>query len=157
MKDPDCPVGLEYGNHPLGSFPDCTCTPEPTPRPTLAGGNRLADVLSEVYAERRRQDAKWGGVETRTDLPSATPLYQESAPHVMGAIDLGEFAYLVEQWGRNSMRSEDTAAGILAEEVGEALAEAARGDQAKLREELIQVAAVAVFWVELLDLGLGGA
>lgn len=40
---------------------------------------------------------------------------------------------------------------ILVEEVGEAAKETYEGDTVKLREELIQVAAVAVAWIEAID------
>jgi len=100
------------------------------------------DVLTEVAAERLRQDARWGEqshpdgtglveacglLQSRTDLPSerARRLNQE-------AIRTGRLTWAL----------------ILLEEVCEALEER---DPARLRAELVQVAAVAVQWAEAID------
>jgi len=91
-------------------------------------------VLSEVAAERNAQDEKWG---------------QQNHPDGTG----GEYRAVMAEMAR--LRCQDAArAGavgwmhILDEEVGEAFAET---DSAKLRAELVQVAAVAVAWVEAID------
>lgn len=90
--------------------------------------------LVDVAAGRRRQDDKWG---------------EQNHPDGTGGAWFGAMA-------ERKRDDADTAAAkgfltwrhILAEEVYEALAET---DPAKLREELIQVAAVAVSWVEAID------
>lgn len=99
-------------------------------------------VYLEVALERSAQDQKWG---------------QQNHP------DLGEAA-LANQLSRemfsvfaDSYKASNDAAvkagtidwtGILLEEVYEALAEE---DTAKLREELVQSAAVIVAWIEAID------
>lgn len=92
------------------------------------------DVLGEVYTERERQDQCFG----EQNWPSGT----------------GDLSYkdAADTWRRlndeQAKVEKLTFAGILMEEVFEALSES---DSARLREELIQVAAVAVCWVEKLD------
>lgn len=91
-------------------------------------------VFRDIVEERAAQDARWG----EQNHPDGTSS---------------------EMWGPNAklwrFRCDGAAkAGdvtwkhILLEEVYEALAES---DPAKLREELIQVAAVAAAWVEAID------
>ncbi|WP_223167374.1 NUDIX hydrolase [Nonomuraea sp. SYSU D8015] len=94
----------------------------------------LARVLGDVAAERAAQDEMWGMQE----LPDGTGGGRTAADS-----------------GRARQETE-TAAGdgtltwrhILAEEVLEAFAEA---DRDRLRAELVQVAAVAVKWIQSLD------
>jgi hypothetical protein len=90
-------------------------------------------VLAEVERERGQQDEKWGEQnhadgtgEDYAELAEAARAQCDSAARV-GAVT----------WRH-----------ILLEEVCEAAAEA---DPRKLREELLQVAAVAVAWVEAID------
>lgn len=94
--------------------------------------------LDEVRVERARQDDKWG---------------QQNHPNGTGrGADVG--------WAEVARRECDDAAKggyiewrhILSEEVAEAFAEA---DPARLREELIQVAAVCVAWCEAIDRAAG--
>lgn len=90
-------------------------------------------ILNEIRAERARQDEKWG----EQNHPDGTgPGYQKHANaarrRCQAAAALGLLSYRE----------------ILEEEVFEAFAES---DPAKLRAELIQVAAVTVAWVEKLD------
>lgn len=101
---------------------------------TCLDGDTLANLLVEVWEERERQHAKFG-----------------EQNHVDGT----GYAYLREQADKARRESEAAfAAGhgswrlILREEYREALAES---DPAKLRAELIQVAAVAVAWAEAID------
>lgn len=97
-----------------------------------------ADVLVDVAAERRRQDEKWG----QQDHPNGTGAFK---PEADAARERCErlFATGYPMWWP-----------ILLEEVYEALAEE---DPAALREELIQVAAVAVGWIECIDRRAEGA
>lgn len=94
----------------------------------------MAVVLAEVIQERVRQDEKWG----EQNHPDGTGLSWEieaakSARRVCDRkADLGTVSW----------------ADILHEEYAEALAER---DVERLREELVQVAAVAVAWIEAID------
>lgn len=104
-------------------------------------------VLTEVLNERVRQHRKWG----RRDHPDGT------GPGLnLGVLPMGAFglrADRLEAWARlRCQQAErdggDTYERILTEEWAEAIA---ADDPAKLRAELVQVAAVAVAWVEKLD------
>lgn len=90
-------------------------------------------VLNDVWTERRRQDAKWG----EQNHPDGTSEMWQPEADLMRR-ECEEAA----QGGQLSWKH------ILLEEVAEAIAEE---DVTKLREELIQVAAVAVAWVEAID------
>lgn len=96
-------------------------------------------VLAEVIAERANQEAKWG----EQNHPS---LFSENARR--------KFAAAADRWKAiNDARSADddsavTWDGVLLEEVYEALAE--EGEDL-MRTELVQVAAVAVAWIESID------
>ncbi|MGW2550025.1 hypothetical protein [Streptomyces sp. NPDC001635] len=91
-------------------------------------------VLSEVLAERIRQDQKWG---------------EQNHPDGTGNKSQQDYAEQARRWCQAAFGSGyGTWADVLAEEVAEANAER---EPAKLRAELIQVAAVAVAWVEALD------
>lgn len=103
-------------------------------------------VLAEVHDERRRQEAKWG----QQDHPNGT------GPYMLGELVAdGQHTYAVgiERWARQRCDKRHRAGmgtyeQILTEEWAEAVAQS---DPAKLRAELIQVAAVAVAWVESID------
>lgn len=92
-----------------------------------------AAVAREVIQERVRQEAKWG----EQNHPDGTT----------GVYGLTRDFYrdLCDQKHRDG---KGTWLDILFEEFYEAAAEV---DPAKLREELIQVAAVAVAWIEAID------
>lgn len=91
-------------------------------------------VLAEIRAERGRQDDKWG----EQNWPDGTggPIWEAEAMAAKAATDA------------NAQNGSTTYGDILIEEVYEAMAES---DAARLREELIQVAAVAAAWVESID------
>lgn len=91
-------------------------------------------VLRDVHVEREAQDRKWG----QQSHPDGTGQYgdKEFADMARSACDEAHRA------GRGTWRD------ILWEELNEALAES---EPAKLRAELIQVAAVAVNWIEAID------
>lgn len=99
-------------------------------------------VLREVRRERARQNEKWGLMQ---ELPSFLVTSREfrerwslpSADEVKASVDAQDEEGLSNH------------ADILLEEVMEAFSE---DDPKKLREELVQVAAVAVKWVERLDM-----
>lgn len=90
-------------------------------------------VLMEVSRERVQQDSQWG----EQDHPNGT------GPH---------FAFVAEEMRKSCANAFSRGVGtwmdILTEEFYEALAEE---DPEALRAELIQVAAVAVAWVEAID------
>lgn len=90
-------------------------------------------VLAEVANERGRQDATWG---------------EQNHPDGTGRPGSREFADYVRALCKANGPAEDNWRDILYEEVAEAFAET---DPAKLRAELIQVAAVAVNWIGAID------
>jgi hypothetical protein len=96
-------------------------------------------VLAEVAAERTRQDEKWGE-QNHPDGPPRrlAPLIRDSARHNCQA---------AAAEGRLTWQH------ILREEVAEAHAET---DPARIRAELVQVAAVAVAQIEAIDRRAGG-
>lgn len=92
------------------------------------------DVVAEVAKERARQDQKWGE--------------QNHADGTGG--QMREFAAMAaREWcDQRHKTNDETWLDILNEEICEAFAET---DPEKLRQELLQVAAVAVAWIEALD------
>lgn len=103
-----------------------------------------ARVLEEVSHERIRQDAKWG-VQNH---PNGTgedwnEWNGQGSGHIQRVADEKR-----EACERHFCNGTGSYADILSEEFYEALAES---DPARLRGELIQVAAVAVAWVEKID------
>lgn len=105
----------------------------------------VARVLADVVAETTRQDAKWG----EQNHPDGTG--PELVPLPAGLEGLS--AHSLSLWARevtdmNAAEGSVTWRDILLEEVFEAIAEE---DPARLRVELVQVAAVATQWVEAID------
>ncbi len=95
-------------------------------------------VLVDVAAERARQDAKWGE-QNHVDADALAGHPIPAAPVAKRTVDrAAKGGYL-------------TWADILIEEVAEAIDEAVSGATGALREELIQVAAVATQWAEAID------
>lgn len=90
-------------------------------------------ILREIAGERERQDAKWG-LQHHPD--GARRLFAQVADRYRASCDAAARA------GRVTWRH------ILLEEVYEGLAEE---HPAKLRSELVQVAAVVVNWIEDID------
>ncbi|GAA2159263.1 hypothetical protein [Glycomyces lechevalierae] len=101
-----------------------------------------ATVLDEIAAERARQDAQWGeqnhpdGTGPKVVLAGGNAWMEEHAEHARRECQTAADAEAVT-WRH-----------ILREEVYEAFAEF---DPAALRAELVQVAAVAVAWIEAID------
>lgn len=91
------------------------------------------DVLSDVFAERVKQHHRWGA----NDWPDGTG-------GAGAADDLASARLAYDQ----AFRSGGAWLAILAEEFAEVAAETSRDE---LRAELVQVAAVAVQWVEAID------
>lgn len=95
--------------------------------------DRTHDVLAEVLLERAAQDARWGE-QNHPDGTSVT--FCPVAEHAK------------RRCGRKALAGTLTFADILNEEFWEAMCEK---DSPSLREELLQVAAVAVAWIEAID------
>lgn len=106
-------------------------------------------VLDEVFDERERQHAKWGE-QNHPDGTGGEPSATRSLS------DVEALREIRRRHAAETKRLCDAAAAegrctwrlILREEVDEAVAE---DDPEKLRAELIQVAAVAVSWIEAID------
>lgn len=92
-----------------------------------------AAVAREVIQERVRQDEKWG---EQNHPDGSSRVWSKSADFYRDLCD------------ERHRQGVGTWLDILLEEVYEAAAEE---DSTKLRKELIQVAAVAVAWVEAID------
>ena len=107
----------------------------------MVGDPVLEAVLFEVAQERARQDAKWG--EQNHPDGTARPW---PAIFRLSFADCAQIARL--QVDHEAKIGTSNYTSILLEEVFEALAET---DPAKLREELIQIAAVCVQWVQAID------
>lgn len=107
-----------------------------------AADRRRADVMAEILAERWAQDQAWG----EQNHPDGT------GPSVLVHFPYGTARYAAdrarERCKRSAANGTVTWLDVLTEEFHEALAE---DNPAKLRAELIQVAAVAAAWVEAID------
>jgi len=101
--------------------------PGPEPEPCWA-------VLTEVAEERARQDTRWGEQNhpDGTGGPLTATTAQVARSQCQDAAEQGNVTWR----------------DILREEVAEAMAES---DPVRLRDELVQVAAVAVNWAEAID------
>lgn len=101
---------------------------------TSFSGELTTAVLNDIFTERERQQEKWG--EQNHPDGTGEGWYVEKATYARWdaewAVANGNLSWLL----------------ILREEFYEAMAES---DPTRLREELIQVAAVAVAWVEAID------
>lgn len=114
-------------------------------------------VLNQVLAERGRQFAKHGDQSHVPDGTGPAEILRDLPVH-QAAARMDHLA----AWARGRTDAHAHAGGdgtvtfadILLEEVFEALGE---DDPARLRAELLQVAAVAVQWVETIDARAGGA
>lgn len=113
-------------------------------------------VIEEILAERARQTEKWG-VQVHPDGTGRERRHLGDFPHAGSAWGIASITNATAlQLSVIATEVTDTAAlngnvtwtDILLEEVFEALAE---DDPARLRAELIQVAAVAAQWVEAID------
>ena len=120
----------------------------------------MNDVLTEIAAERKRQDAKWGEQNhSDTDPVILWRLTAEGGgwrPDMVAQriaeeheIPTGRRARHLCQNAASGGRV--TWAHILIEEVAEAVDATVETDPALLRAELVQVAAVAVAWIEAID------
>jgi len=107
-----------------------------------SGGQARMRIISEVLKERARQDRKWG----QQDLPDGTGPDETGPGLIWSYSDMRELAQEACDDARDADdRRMDL---VLLEEVFEALAEQQPGP---LRIELLQVAAIAVKWIEMID------
>lgn len=98
-------------------------------------------ILVEVLSERYRQFEKWG-VQSHVDI------WESTADGIGEALEC--FRVMAARYkALNDDPNPTDWTGILLEEVYEALEQI--GHDANLREELVQVAAVAVAWIEAID------
>ncbi|MBN5108837.1 hypothetical protein JY464_07080 [Stenotrophomonas maltophilia] len=105
-------------------------------------------VLAEVAQERARQEAKWGQ-QNHVDW---TPTL--AATDLAGAWPAGvgdHFKFITDYKAKGAEGHRLGYFDILMEEVAEAHDEAREGDAKATRAELVQVAAVAVAWIECID------
>lgn len=100
-------------------------------------------VLNEVLGERRRQHAKWGE-QNHADGTGPSNWWPGIFRNTMSA----SAAIAKQQVDFDAKHGRVTYSEIFLEEVFEALTE---DDPVRLREELVQVAAVAVAWIEAID------
>jgi hypothetical protein len=108
-------------------------------------------VLFEIANERRQQDEKWGP----QDHPSVALKSFQSRPwHQSERYEIPTAWRARDLLEKARADDELTWAHILIEEVAEAICNAT--SEADRRAELIQVAAVAVAWVEAIDRRMSG-
>lgn len=119
-------------------------------------------VLAELVEERRRQDVKWGqqnhpdlspDLEDRLrELPTGGPLNRDLRQSIAAryyGLPMAEDAK--DRTDSDAHRGALSWVAIAAEELVEALEAAADGDEAAVRTEVVQLAAVAAQWVEAID------
>jgi hypothetical protein len=99
----------------------------------------LNDVLAEVAEERARQDAKWG----EQNHPDGT-----GAAHTLRDVAELDQDFAKRRCDQAFQQGRGSWEHILYEEFCEAMAE---DDPVRLRAELLQLAAVAVHWIEAID------
>ena len=107
---------------------------------------RTPGVLQEILAERGRQVVRYGD---NSDLEDGTgPRVQWAFPLLYARADRIEMAFRVGYERYEERNGKPTWMHLVREEVAEAFKES---DPVRLREELLQVAALCVSWVEKLD------
>lgn len=135
---------------PINCHHNTDCAVPTEPRPVRFNGRKTYETMMGVFLERERQHAKWGeqnppDVNPSRDLryvrlPASIVFTHENYGH-----EADNWKFVNEERAKEGKTAWD---GILLEEVYEALAES---DPSKLRAELVQVAAVAVAWIEAID------
>jgi len=106
---------------------------------------RTDAVLGEVHVERLLQNRKWG----EQNHPDRMTMF--GTPVFRMAYGIESADYLRRKCNDAFERGDASWDRILLEEVAEAMDECAANDTVGLRRELLQVAAVAVAWVEAID------
>lgn len=100
----------------------------------MTGFDYTAKVLAEIAAERALQDSRFG---EQNHKDGTSPVFGATAESYKSLYTVETEAFGAPTW-----------ATVLLEETYEAVTET---DPVLLREELIQVAAVATVWIEALD------
>ncbi len=106
------------------------------------------DVLTYVLEERKRQDAQWGEQNHPDLLPRCAaddPTYVAELYKIPTAAEAKDACDIDARMERTNWTA------IAVEELAEVVEQAALGDRAKTREELVQLAAVCVAWIEAID------
>ncbi len=104
------------------------------------------DILDDVAMEREQQNKKWG-LQSHPDVhPNTSDPYD--AFYYAGIRSATTAKAMCDYDARNKNTNW---AAILVEEVAEAIEEGALKNKEHLRAELVQVAAVAVAWIENID------
>lgn len=108
-------------------------------------------IIDAIKRERQRQEAKFPGQKLPASPALLWPHFDEyrTAKHLEIPSE-ARAKFLCDVAVRNGAL---THSEVLSEEHSEAQAAAARKDPVALREELIQVAAVALRWIEAIDQG----
>lgn len=110
------------------------------------------EVLAEVHDERQRQEDKWGE-QNHPSIADELLDHMADAQEVAAHYKIPTAAEAKAACQKRADRGLCTYADILIEEVAEAVEAAITTDdtEAALRAELVQVAAVAVAWIEKID------
>ena len=109
---------------------------------------RTQRVISDVVGERGRQLRKWGDQSHPNMALSMPAPIPAQFSQIMGCCMADEARQMCED---ANDAGHPNWANILNEEFCEAMEQVGMQDEAALRKELIQVAAVAVSWVEDID------
>jgi hypothetical protein len=109
--------------------------------------NQIRPTLEEVAQERLRQVDKWGH-QNHPDGTGPGVFILGSTKNNLHHLYGSELADVFRRKCGRNLPHEDNWRDILLEEVFEAMAE---DEPDRLREELIQVAAVACAWVDAID------
>jgi len=105
------------------------------------------DILEEIFEERLRQDEKWGEQNHADGTGEQWTRYLE--PFIWREDRAAHIAYLAKAHCERKARGEQlTFLDIALEEIAEAFAET---DEALLRAELVQSAAVLINWIGAID------
>jgi len=113
----------------------------------------LSQILVDITKERERQDAKFGP-QRHQDSVHPNPFFLDQTAATADQLAMWYGIPTEEDAKRRTdsrfRNGEGTWADILVEELAEAVGAALKSRE-ELREELVQVAAVAVAWIEDLD------
>lgn len=113
--------------------------------------HKTVEVLGEVLDERVRQDQKWGEQNHPNFRLQPLGTLRESLiqPFIESEYRIGSARHARKRCELAFAGGWGSYAHIAAEEIAEAFEETQ--DEAKLREELVQCAAVFVAWIECID------
>lgn len=107
-------------------------------------------IFSALSAERDRQDAKWGPVRMHPNVDPALAARGAGHQRICEEHEIPTANRAKQLCELARSRGEISWTAILVEEVCEAIE--VHDDPVKLREELVQVGAVVVKWLEALDM-----